>query len=72
MSFLAFPVNGEDMRVASQKAKADYEAALREAKASEERIFKERASLEKEIARMEADIKNSNLTFRSCKMSLKT
>ena len=57
ISFLAFPVYGEDMRVASKKAKADYEAALREAKASEERIFKDRASLEKEIARMEADVK---------------
>ena len=55
--FLAFPVYGEDMRVASKKAKADYEAALREAKASEECIFKDRASLEKEIARMEADVK---------------
>jgi biopolymer transport protein ExbB len=55
--FVAHPVYGEDMRAASQKAKADYEAALTEARESKERIFKDRASLEKEIARIEGDIK---------------
>jgi len=58
--FLAVPTYGEDMRAASKKAKADYEAALAEAQASKQRIFKDRASLEKEIARMEADVKKLN------------
>ena len=56
--FLAFPAYGEDMRAASKKANADYEAALTEARESKERIFKDRTSLEKEIARMESEINN--------------
>jgi biopolymer transport protein ExbB len=54
------PAYGEDMRAASKKAKADYEAALVEAKDSKKEIFKSRLSLEKEIARMEADEKKLN------------
>jgi len=62
--FLACPVYGEDMRVASKKAKADYEAAFKEAKASKERIFKDKVTLEKEIARIKAGVKklNSDIT----------
>ena len=56
----AVPAYGEDMRAASKKAKADYEAAMAEAKDSKERIFKDRLSVEKEIARMEADVKKLN------------
>jgi biopolymer transport protein ExbB len=41
--------HGKDMRAASQKAKADYEAAIAEAKSSEQRILNDRASLEKEV-----------------------
>ena len=55
--FLAYPAYGEDMRAASKKAKADYEAALAEAKESKERIFKDRVILEKEIARIKACVK---------------
>lgn len=58
--FLAIPAYGEDMRAASKKAKADYEAAMAEAKNSKERIFKDSRSLEKEITRMEADVKRLN------------
>ena len=58
--FFAVPAYGEDMRAASKKAKADYEAALAEAQASKQRILKNHASLEKEIARMEADVKKLN------------
>jgi biopolymer transport protein ExbB len=58
--FLACPVYGQDMRAASRKANADYEAAMAEAKDSKEKIFNDRISLEKEIARMEADEKKLN------------
>ena len=57
---LVAPAYGEDMRAASRKAKADYEAALAEARASEQRILKDRSRLEKEIARMEANVNKLN------------
>ena len=58
--FLVVPAYGEDMRAASKKARADYEAALAEARKAKEQILKDRASLEKEIARMEATVKKLN------------
>ena len=58
--FLVVPAYGEDMRAASKKAKADYEAALAETRESKQRILKDRVSLEKEIARMEAHVKKLN------------
>lgn len=54
---LAYPAYGEDMRAASRKAKAGYEAALAEARVAERRILEDRVSLEKEIARMESETK---------------
>ena len=69
--FLAYPAYGQDMRAASRKAKADYEAAMAEAKDSKERIFKDRISLEKEIARMEADEKKLNSDIEVMQNELK-
>jgi len=58
--FLVCPAYGDDMRAASRKAKADYNAALAEARGSEERILKDRVSLEREIDRIEAEVKKLN------------
>lgn len=44
---------GEDLRVASQKAKADYEAALKEAKESEQRILNDRQALATDVKHYE-------------------
>jgi biopolymer transport protein ExbB len=56
---------GQDMRAASQKAKADHKAALAEAKASEERILNDRASLEKEIALFRGQVKRLKIDITS-------
>ncbi|MBE9581690.1 MAG: MotA/TolQ/ExbB proton channel family protein [Proteobacteria bacterium] len=63
--FFSVPAYGEDMRVASQKAKADHEAALAEAQASEQRILRDCASLQEEIERMEADVKGLNASIEA-------
>ncbi len=54
---LAYPAYGEDMRAASKKARADYEAALAEDRDSGRQILKNRVSLEREITRVESDLK---------------
>jgi len=63
--FLAVPCFGQDMRSASQKAKADRKAALVEARASEKRILTDRESLEKEIARLKSKVNtlDNNITI---------
>lgn len=63
--FLIIPAYGHDMRAASVKAKAEYEAALDEAKASEERILNDRTSLEKEIAFLRRQVKRLKIDIRS-------
>ena len=47
---------GEDLRVASQKAKADYEAALAEAQKSEQQILENKQKLKIEIERTQSDV----------------
>lgn len=44
---------GEDLREASQKAKAVYQAALAEAKESKQRILEDKQTLQAEVARIE-------------------
>ena len=58
--FFTIPAYGKDMRAASIKAKADYDAALAEDKASKERIMKNCKSLKKEITRIKVNIKGLN------------
>lgn len=47
---------GEDLRIASRKATADYEAATAEAQAAEQRILNDRGALEAEVRRLEQRI----------------
>jgi biopolymer transport protein ExbB len=54
------PVSAEDMRAASQKAKARYEAAVAEARAGEKQITEDRQALEREIARLDDRVSKLN------------
>jgi len=56
-AFFSTPAFGQDMRAASRKAKAEYEAALSEARMAEERILTDRRALQSEVARLKKTVK---------------
>lgn len=56
MLLIAGAAFGEDLRIASQKAKADYEAALAEAQKSKQLILEDKKLLETEIERTRSGI----------------
>jgi len=62
---LSFPVYGQDMRLAAQKARDDYEAAIREAKAAEERILSDRKLLEEKVFLLESEVKALNSRIKA-------
>jgi biopolymer transport protein ExbB len=53
---MAGPAHGADLRLASQKAKANHEKALAEAKASRQRILDDRTALKSEVAKAKAAV----------------
>jgi biopolymer transport protein ExbB len=62
---LAGVVYAEDMRAASRKAKAEYEAALAEARESERRILEDREALDREVGKIEGQVKKLNSDIES-------
>ena len=69
--FLAAPALGEDMRAASKKARAEYEAALAEARKAEEKILADRKALQSEVARLQKSVKELEASIESMNKEIK-
>lgn len=69
--WVAAPVFGGDLRVASQKARADHEAALAEARESRERILEDRKLLSNEVARTEKSVAALTSGIKALRQQLK-
>lgn len=57
LAFSALPATAEDMRAASRKAQAEYDAAQAESQKSTRRILEDRATLEREVGGLEGRVK---------------
>jgi len=64
-AFFSTPAFGQDMRAASRKAKAEYEAALSEARMAEERILTDRRALQSEVARLKKTVKGLEVSINA-------
>ncbi len=71
MLFLTGPAFGQDMRAASKKARAEYEAALAEARRSEERILADRKALQGEVVRLQKNVKELEASIESMNKEIK-
>lgn len=69
--FLTSPALGQDMRAASKKAKAEYEAALAEAEKAEETILADRKALQSEVARLQKTVKELEASIASINKEIK-
>jgi biopolymer transport protein ExbB len=69
--FLSAPVHGEDMRAASKKAKAEYEASVAEAGKAEERILADRKALQSEVARLQKSVKELEASIKAMNNEVK-
>lgn len=71
LAFLSTPAFGEDMRAASRKAKAEYEATLAEGRRVEERILADRKTLNNEVNRLKKSEKELETSIKAINEEIK-
>lgn len=69
--FMVGPAFGDDMRAASRKARADYEAAQAASRESRARIFNDRKALEKEVGLIQTRVAQLNADIKAKEDALK-